>query len=112
MPTCRLTILLLLIPIALGQEQPWLPSPLDENWLVLHEGFVTNNRENGENITVLFLGDSIMRRWQTDGLPLYNEHYVPLGAANYAVGGDSTQHVRSIQSNCLMNVLNHFLFLL
>ncbi|KAG4079587.1 hypothetical protein HA402_011538 [Bradysia odoriphaga] len=76
-------------------EQPWLPSPLDENWLDLHNGFVSNNRVNGINITVPYIKDSIIRRWQTDGLHMYIEHYVPLRAA--IVDGDSTQDVRQIK---------------
>lgn len=90
-----LPILLFVIPLTVAQEQPWLPSPLGTDWLELHDGFVNNSRLHGDHITVLFLGDSITRRWQTDGLEVYDEHYVPLGAANYGVGGDSTQHVRS-----------------
>jgi len=92
MESSLLAIILFLIPLTVAQEQPWIPSPLGTDWLALHEGFV-NTSLHGENITVLFIGDSITRRWQTDGLPVYTEHYIPLGAANYGVGGDSTQHV-------------------
>ncbi|KAJ6636464.1 Platelet-activating factor acetylhydrolase IB subunit alpha2 [Pseudolycoriella hygida] len=88
-----LSILLFVVTSSNAQVQPWLPSPLGEDWLRTHEGFVSNSRVNGSNIAVLFYGDSITRRWQTDGLPVYNEFYVPLGTADYGVGGDSTQHV-------------------
>ncbi|XP_037048489.1 platelet-activating factor acetylhydrolase IB subunit beta-like [Bradysia coprophila] len=88
---CRLTIILLFTSFTIAQKQPWLPSPLDKNWLALHNGFVSNNRVNGTNITVLFIKDSVTRRWQPDGLHLYIEHYVPLRTAG--VGGDSAQDV-------------------
>ncbi|KAG4074529.1 hypothetical protein HA402_006373 [Bradysia odoriphaga] len=91
MASCSLTTILLFITFTIAQEQPWLPSPLDENWLDLHNGFVSNNRVNGINITVPYIKDSIIRRWQTDGLHMYIKHYVPLRAA--IVDGDSTQDV-------------------
>lgn len=93
METCRLPIILFLVHLSLAQELPWLPSPLGTDWLDLHEGFVNNSRLHDDHITVLFVGDSITRRWQTDGLEVYDKYYVPIGAANYGVGGDSTQHV-------------------
>jgi lysophospholipase L1-like esterase len=45
------------------------------------------------DVQVLFLGDSITRRWEEAGREAWDEHFAPLRAANFGVGGDGTQHV-------------------
>jgi len=72
---------------------PWIPEPRDENWLIRHEGFVNNSLINGENMTVLFYGDSITDAWDSTGRAVFDIHYRPLGTAEYGIGGDRTEHV-------------------
>jgi lysophospholipase L1-like esterase len=45
------------------------------------------------DVQVLFLGDSITRRWEESGREVWQQHFAPLKAGNFGVGGDSTQHV-------------------
>ncbi|MBL8765143.1 MAG: GDSL family lipase [Phycisphaerae bacterium] len=42
---------------------------------------------------VLFLGDSITQGWESDGKEAWEKHWAPLGAANFGISGDRTQHV-------------------
>lgn len=76
--------------------QPWVPVPNPQaawmpwNWMDRFQANVDNSRVNGSNINVLFYGDSIVEGfdWQ-----IWNRVFAPLGAANYGIGGDATQHL-------------------
>lgn len=67
-------------------QQPWMPWL----WMDRFNANVANSRANGSNINVVFYGDSITEGfdWQ-----IWNRVFAPLGAANYGIGGDATQHV-------------------
>ena len=72
------------------------PEPRDANWVKRHEGFVDLAKKGG--INVLFLGDSITDFWRVadpakGGKPVWDREYAPLGAANFGISGDRTQHV-------------------
>lgn len=67
------------------------PVPRDAAWVKRHEGFLEIAKAG--DIDVLFLGDSITDGWRTTGKFLWNEHFAPLKAANFGIGGDRTQHV-------------------
>lgn len=69
------------------------PLPRDSAWVTRHEGFVETARKGG--INVLFLGDSITDFWrQPDrGFPVWEKNFAALGAANFGISGDRTQHV-------------------
>src|ERR1700732_5138709 len=45
------------------------------------------------DIDVLFIGDSITQGWEKNGKKGWKEHYAPLKAANFGIGGDQTGHV-------------------
>jgi lysophospholipase L1-like esterase len=65
-----------------------IPSIKDEN---RHKGFVAIAKKG--NIDVVFLGDSITDGWRNGGKDVWKEHFEPLHAANFGIGGDRTQHV-------------------
>jgi lysophospholipase L1-like esterase len=74
------------------------PAPRDPNWTKRHDIFVGIAKRGG--VDVLFLGDSITDAWggeghgaSTPGSKLFQEHFVPLKAANFGISGDRTQHV-------------------
>jgi lysophospholipase L1-like esterase len=46
-----------------------------------------------EDIALVFLGDSISERWESDGRYAWNRHYEPRRAANFGVAGDRSEHV-------------------
>jgi lysophospholipase L1-like esterase len=58
-----------------------------------HQAFLEVAR--AANIDVLFVGDSITDWWRqaNRGLPVWNEYFAPLRAANFGIAGDTTQGV-------------------
>lgn len=42
---------------------------------------------------VVFIGDSITEAWPGEGAAAWAEHFVPLKAGAFGIGGDQTQHV-------------------
>jgi lysophospholipase L1-like esterase len=46
-----------------------------------------------DNSPMLFLGDSITARWVTCGAVTWDQHFGPLGALDFGIGGDTTQNV-------------------
>lgn len=77
---------------------PWIPAPnvqqdwMDFNWMERHQANVENSRVNGSNINVLFYGDSVTAGWNSHPA-LWEQSFGHLGAANYALNGEGTQHV-------------------
>lgn len=72
------------------------PQPRDEKWVARHEGFVAEGKQG--NIAVLFLGDSITDFWRQNnptkgGKAVWDKYFAPLGAANFGISGDRTQHI-------------------
>ncbi len=45
------------------------------------------------DIDLLFVGDSITDGWRNRGLEVWNKYFAPLKAANFGIGGDTTQGV-------------------
>ncbi len=62
-------------------------------WLQQVKSFFENARKEASSIRLVFDGDSITRGWMGNGKSVWLEHYAPLGAFNFAIGGDGTQHV-------------------
>lgn len=42
---------------------------------------------------LVFLGDSITEGWSKKGKAVWDQHWAPLGAANFGIGGDRTEHI-------------------
>ena len=66
------------------------PRPRDD---ARHQSFLEVARAG--NIDLLFVGDSITDWWRQEqrGLPVWNEFFAPLKAANFGIAGDTTQGV-------------------
>ncbi|MCB1091979.1 MAG: GDSL family lipase [Verrucomicrobiae bacterium] len=62
-----------------------------EKWREFHQGDL--DRAKAGPIDVLFLGDSITEAWDKAGLKVWNEAFEPMKAANFGIGGDTTQNV-------------------
>ena len=60
-------------------------------WQSVHKGYVERAKQG--NINVLFLGDSITQGWNDAGKAIWEKRYVPVGAVNFGIGGDSTRQV-------------------
>jgi lysophospholipase L1-like esterase len=73
-------------PAPRQREYPWMSVAA---WKGMHEQFLKRAKEG--KVDVLFLGDSITQGW--GGNAVWQKHYAPLQAANFGIGGDTTQNV-------------------
>jgi len=80
----------LFLAVLAGPSDPE-PRP-DQWWVDRHNSFVSNTISNPAT-PIIFYGDSITEGWGGSGAPVFNEHFAPLGVANYGIGGDQVQHV-------------------
>jgi len=77
-----------------GQPNPATkPEPRKDakGWMDRHNSFVELAKKG--DVDVLFLGDSITAGWAGNGKKVWADHFAPLKAANFGIGGDRTQHV-------------------
>jgi hypothetical protein len=99
LPVCALTLGVFFVTGALACAEDKKPShsavtPVAKStpsWVKRHEAFL--DRAKKGDVDVLFLGDSITQGWEGSGKPVWREHFEPLKAANFGIGGDQTQHV-------------------
>jgi lysophospholipase L1-like esterase len=69
-----------------------VPAPLtNSREVALHARFVDVAQHR--HIGVLFLGDSITARWLTHGQATWDVDFVPLGAAEFGIAGDTAQNI-------------------
>lgn len=67
------------------------PVPRDAGWMKRHESFNVISKK-GE-APLVFLGDSITQGWEGKGKAAWEKNFAPLGAVNFGIGGDRTEHV-------------------
>jgi lysophospholipase L1-like esterase len=60
-------------------------------WLKRHESM--NNRLKAGHANVLWIGDSIVQRWETQGKSVWDKYYARRDAVNLGISGDRTEHV-------------------
>jgi lysophospholipase L1-like esterase len=72
-------------------SMPNYPQSMLEYWYAAHRVFVARAAQG--NVKLLFIGDSITANWLTVGRAPWAADFVPLGAVNFAIGGDRTQNV-------------------
>lgn len=60
-------------------------------WMAQHEEHVAIARRGGAEL--LFVGDSITQGWAGAGVAEWTRYFVPLGAVNFGIGGDTTQNL-------------------
>ena len=91
-------VLSLVLLLALSQaETPYDPAPRKKEypwmsvavWTQMHEGFLKRAKEG--KIDLLFLGDSITQGWGNNAV--WQKSYGSLNAANFGIGGDTTENV-------------------
>lgn len=57
----------------------------------LHASFNEISRQG--QAPLVFLGDSITQGWNTEGKAVWDQYWAPLGAVNFGIGGDRTEHI-------------------
>lgn len=93
---------LLLVPalmVLAGWEQAFsqintavTPVPMIKpGWMERHESM--NARARQGNVNLIYIGDSIVQRFEGVGKPVWDHYYSPRGALNLGMSGDRTQHV-------------------
>ena len=78
-------------------EDAWTPKPRARaypwmslaQWNTRHDAMLQRAREG--RVDVLFLGDSITEGWGNNAV--WQKHYAARNAANFGIGGDTTQNV-------------------
>jgi lysophospholipase L1-like esterase len=68
------------------------PAPRME-WFERVVDNVAQARKKADSINLIFEGDSITDAWQGTGREVWAQHYAKLGAFDFGIGGDRTQHV-------------------
>jgi lysophospholipase L1-like esterase len=75
------------VPMRRVTEYPWMSV---QSWNERAARLAQQSRKGG--VDVLFFGDSITERWAGPGAAVWRARYEPLKAANYGIGGDTTQN--------------------
>ncbi|CAL8118026.1 unnamed protein product [Orchesella dallaii] len=84
---------LLLAGLALSQK-PWDSVERTESWWQeRHRDILNSTASQANQIKVVFIGSSSIEKWASDGRQIWDAKYAPLGAINYGIGGDRTEHV-------------------
>lgn len=65
--------------------------PDNKTWAARHKAF--QDYPMKDKVQVLFLGDALTQGWEGGGKVRWNDAFKPLGAANFGITGDRTQHV-------------------
>lgn len=68
------------------------PVPRTEEWWIERNNDINALAQKG-GIDLVFLGDSIMHAWETQGKDIWDAYYADRNAANFGMSGDKTQHV-------------------
>ncbi|MBN2116448.1 MAG: hypothetical protein JW730_07755 [Anaerolineales bacterium] len=63
----------------------------DEHFIQKHTSILELG--NKEAVQVIFLGDSLTRRWE-DNIDLWNKYFSAYNAANFGVGGDCLENIK------------------
>lgn len=71
---------------------PTIPAPRTDP-LFQHRHESMRSLLDRERVRLVFLGDSILRHFETEGRAAWRDHFAPRRAANFAIEGDRTQNV-------------------
>lgn len=87
-------------------------APAGAKWQELVKANNDAAHQRAKDIALVFDGDSITYGWQKEGAAIWAERYAPLGAVDFGIPGDRTQHVLWRLKNGQMDGLNPKLILL
>lgn len=71
----------------------WAASPSPSGKFGMERHAAYRERAKQGPIDVLFLGDSITQLWELSGRAAWQQHYAPLRAANFGIGGENTMNI-------------------
>jgi len=93
----RLPLFLALLPFtgalfAQSTNTAVMPVPMNKpGWMERHESMNAKARQG--KIDLIYIGDSIVQRYEGVGKPVWDHYYAPRNALNLGISGDRTQHV-------------------
>jgi lysophospholipase L1-like esterase len=61
------------------------------NWMARHQAM--NARAKQGHIDLIYVGDSIVQNYETQGKDIWDRYYAPRHALNLGISGDRTEHV-------------------
>ena len=62
-----------------------------QRWIDRHQSMSDRLKEG--HAGVLWIGDSIVERWEKPGKPIWDKYYAHRNAVNLGISGDKTEHV-------------------
>lgn len=62
-------------------------------WMPRHDAILAEILQNGDNIGMIFIGDSITHAWETRGAAVWEKYYAKRNPMNLGFSGDRTQNV-------------------
>ena len=69
-----------------------IPVPMSKpGWMERHESMNAKARQG--KVDLIYIGDSIVQRYEGVGKPIWDHYYAPRNALNLGISGDRTQHV-------------------
>jgi lysophospholipase L1-like esterase len=69
-----------------------IPVPMNKpGWMERHESMNAKARQG--KVDLIYIGDSIVQRYEGVGKPIWDHYYAPRNALNLGISGDRTQHV-------------------
>jgi len=69
-----------------------IPVPMSKpGWMERHDSMNAKARQG--KIGLIYVGDSIVQRYEGVGKPVWDHYYAPRNALNLGISGDRTQHV-------------------
>jgi beta-glucosidase len=69
-----------------------MPVPMTKpGWMDRHDSM--NAKARHDKIDLIYIGDSIVQRYEGVGKPVWDHYYAPRNALNLGISGDRTQHV-------------------
>lgn len=75
-------------------QNPWDPTPKNEEWwMERHQQILNTTASLANDIKIVFIGSSSVDYWSTTGKEIWDSKYAPLGAVNYGIRSDRTEHV-------------------
>ncbi|MDM7861525.1 GDSL-type esterase/lipase family protein [Alteromonas sp. ASW11-36] len=75
-------------------------------WLPRHQEKLAEVAKRGDEIRLVFIGDSIIHAWEDFGESAWHAHFAMYGALNLGFGGDRTEHALWRVANGELDGLN------
>ena len=91
---------------AVAENTATTPASREDNprWAKRHQSMANRLKEG--HAGVLWIGDSIVQRWEEPGRPIWNRYYMHRDAVNLGIGGDRTQHVLWRLDHCNLDCVS------